>query len=281
MFCLAFAHSLAELARVKAAEQAAGSYSIAADLFVNLRLYTCAKMILHFDSSRNQASQRSAMAKRSFDIDTAVQRIREAVRPFPKAAMFELAEDGFDSPFQQLVACIISIRTLDEVMLPTARNLFRLARTPSEITRLTPAEIDDLIRASTFHERKARQIHEIASRIVDEYKGELPCDREVLLSFKGVGPKCANLVLGIACDQPHIGVDIHVHRITNRWGYVQARAPEMTALALADKLPRRYWVEINRLLVPFGKHICTFRRPHCSTCPVLDMCQQVGVTNPR
>ena len=221
------------------------------------------------------------MAKRAFDIDLAIKRIREAVQPFAKAAMFELAEDGFNSPFEQLVACIISIRTYDEVMLPTARKLFARARTPEQISRMTPQEIDELIRPSTFHENKAFQIHAIARRIVDEFHGSLPCDEQVLLSFKGVGPKCANLVMGIACGEPFIGVDIHVHRVTNRWGYVQTRTPEKTMEALKEKLPRRYWIEINRLLVPFGKHICTGRLPRCSTCPVLDMCQQVGVTEHR
>ncbi|MFP5261039.1 MAG: endonuclease III domain-containing protein [Blastocatellia bacterium] len=221
------------------------------------------------------------MTKRPVDINLAVRRIRKAVEPFAKAAMFELAEDGFDSAFEQLIACIISIRTYDEVMLPTARGLFARARTPEEVSRLSPDEIDDLIRPSTFHENKARQIQAIARRVVDEYGGELPCDEQTLLSFKGVGPKCANLVLGIACGQPYIGVDIHVHRVTNRWGYVQTRTPEQTMQALGGKLPRRYWVDINRLLVPFGKHICTGRLPRCSTCPVLDMCQQVGVTEHR
>jgi endonuclease III len=221
------------------------------------------------------------MAKLPFNIDVAIRRISKAVEPFPKAAMFELAENGFNSPFEQLLACIISIRTYDEVMLPTARRLFERARTPEEIIKMTPGEIDELIRPSTFHERKASQIHEIARRVVDEYNGDLPCDAEVLMSFSGVGPKCANLVLGIACDQPFIGVDVHVHRVTNRWGYVATRTPEKTMGALAERLPRRYWVEINRLLVPFGKHICTGTRPKCSTCPVLDMCRQVGVTNPR
>jgi endonuclease III len=221
------------------------------------------------------------MEKRPFDIDLAIRRIRRAVEPFPKAAMFELAEQGFSSPFEQLVACIISIRTFDEVMLPTASRLFERARTPSEMAALSPQEIDDVIRASTFHERKASQIHKIALRILQEHDGELPCDYEALTSFEGVGPKCANLVLGIACNEPRIGVDIHVHRVTNRWGYVQTRTPEKSVEALEERLPPRYWVEINRLLVPFGKHICTGSRPKCSTCPVLDMCRQVGVVNPR
>jgi endonuclease III len=219
--------------------------------------------------------------KQPFDIDEAMRRIDRAVEPFPKAALFELAEEGFASPFEQLVACIISIRTYDEVMIQLARKLFARARTPLEVSKLSPQEIDGLIRASTFHEGKAHQIHAIAERIVEEYDGQLPCDEAVLLSFKGVGPKCANLVLGIACNQPKIGVDIHVHRVTNRWGYVAATTPEKSMAALIEKLPRKYWVEINRLLVPFGKHICTGTRPLCSTCPVLEMCQQVGVTSHR
>lgn len=215
--------------------------------------------------------------KKTFDLERALKRISDAVQPWPKAAMFELAEDGFNSPFEQLVACIISIRTYDEVSLPTARKLFTRARTPAQITELTPAQIDDLIHACTFHERKAAQIHTIARRVLDEFDGKLPCDSETLLSFSGVGPKCANLVLGIACGQPYISVDIHVHRVTNRWGYVKANTPEKTMAALEAKLPREHWIDINRLLVPFGKHICTGQLPNCSTCPVLDMCQQVGV----
>ena len=138
------------------------------------------------------------MKKKSFDIDLALDRISEAVKPWPKAAMFELAEEGFDSPFEQLVACIISIRTYDEVSLPTARTLFARARTPVQISKLTSAEIDELIQKCTFHERKALQILAIAKRVVVEYEGNLPCDADVLLSFSGVGPKCANLALCIA-----------------------------------------------------------------------------------
>jgi endonuclease-3 len=172
---------------------------------------------------------------------------------------------------------MISIRTYDEVTIPVARKLFERARTPEEVSRLSADKIDDLIHQSTFHERKAVQIRDLARRVVDEYAGELPCDPEILQSFSGVGPKCAHLVLGIACGEPLISVDIHVHRVTNRWGFVSAPTPEKTMVALEKKLPRRYWVDINRLLVPFGKHICTGNLPHCTTCPVLDMCQQVGV----
>jgi endonuclease-3 len=219
--------------------------------------------------------------KRPFDFATAFRRIRRAVADVPKAALFELADDGRTSAFEQLVACMISIRTRDEVMLPVARRLFDAAPTPAAVRALGPAGIDRLIAESTFHEAKARQIHAVAERTVTEFGGTLPCDGAVLQSFHGVGPKCANLVLGIACGRLAIGVDIHVHRVTNRWGVVAAPSPERTMLQLERVLPKRWHVEINRLLVPFGKHVCTGIRPKCSTCPVLEMCRQVGVTAHR
>lgn len=219
--------------------------------------------------------------KRPFDIDLAMERIREAVKPYPKAAMFELRDEGYASPFEQLVACVLSIRTRDEVSLVAARRLFAAARTPGAIAAMTPGEIDALVRDVTFHERKAEQIRRIAVAVRDEHGGALPCDPDVLLSFDGVGPKCANLALGIACGLKRIGVDVHVDRVTNRWGYVRAKTPEQTMGALERVLPERYWIEINERLVPFGKHICVGVRPRCSTCPVLDMCRQVGVTSHR
>jgi endonuclease III len=219
--------------------------------------------------------------KRPFAIDLVMSRIRDAIRSFPQAALFALAAEGFDSPFELLIACLISTRTHDEVTLVCAHRLFARARTPVALSQLTPEAIDEVIYDCTFHDVKARQIQEIARRVVAEHRGTLPCDAELLQSFHGIGPKCANLVLGIACNQPRISVDIHVHRVTNRWGYVQTRSPERTLAALEKILPQPYWVEINRLLVPFGKHICTGSRPRCSTCPVLDMCRQVGVETHR
>lgn len=221
------------------------------------------------------------MTDTNFDIDRAIAGVREAVRPFPKAAMFALADEGYTSPFEQLIACIISIRTYDETSLPVSRRLFARARTPAAMSQLTVEDIDALIQESTYHEAKAGQILAIAQRIVAEYEGNLPCDVDVLRSFSGVGPKCAHLTLGIACQQPYISVDTHVHRVTNRWGYVQTRTPEKTTTALEAKLPKDYWIEINKLLVPFGKHVCTGTRPRCSTCPVQTMCAQVGVTEHR
>lgn len=221
------------------------------------------------------------MTKKPFDLQTVLQRIDEAIRPFPPAMLFELAQDGYDSPFEQLVACMISIRTRDEMSLTVARGLFERARTPREMTALDIDEIDRLIHASSFHESKAAQIRAIAERAISEFDGKLPCDAETLMSFKGVGLKCANLVLGIACGQPRVAVDIHVHRITNRWGYVATKTPERTSAELERKMPRDRWIDLNRLLVPFGKHICTGTLPKCSTCPVLNMCRQVGVERHR
>jgi endonuclease-3 len=223
----------------------------------------------------------STNAKIPFDIDVALERIAEAVRTYPKAALFELAERGYDTPFQQLIACMISIRTRDEETLPISLRLFAAAPTAADVAVLTPGQIDALIAPSTFHERKAQQIRAIAEQAVATFGGELPCEEDVLRAFAGVGPKCAHLALGIACNQSHISVDVHVDRVVNRWGYVHTATPEQTMLALEAKLPERYWVPINALLVPFGKHICTGVRPKCSTCPVLEMCRQVGVTSHR
>ena len=217
------------------------------------------------------------MEKRPFDIGLALERIEQAVQPWPKAALFQLAEEGYTSTFEQLLACIISIRTYDEVTLPVARRLFARARLPAEVAQLSWEELDGLLSPSTFHERKAHQILAIARQVDAQFGATLPGDRDVLLSFASVGPKCANLVLGVACGMPVISVDVHVHRVTGRWGYIAAATPEKALTALEARLPERYWIDINRLLVPFGKHICTGNRPHCSTCPVLEMCEQVDV----
>ena len=223
----------------------------------------------------------AATPKQPFDIHQVMRLIEPAVAPYPPAAMFELAALGYDSPFEQLIACILSIRTRDEESLPISRRLLDVARTPAAMARLSPDEIDRLITPSTFHERKAHQIQTIAQQVVNQYGGELPCDEGVLLSFSGIGVKCAHLALGIGCGQPWISVDIHVHRVTNRWGFVVAPTPEKTMVELEKVLPREYWVTINRLLVPFGKHICTGTLPCCSTCPVRDTCRQVSVERHR
>lgn len=216
-----------------------------------------------------------------FDVDVALERVRQAVKGYPRAMLFELYDAGHRSAFEILVACLISVRTRDEVSLPMARRLFAQARTPRGIAALDINEIDALIEKCAWHLIKAEQIHTMAELIIQEYDGHLPCSFAVMTSYPGIGPKCANLALGIACGQPTIGVDIHVHRITNRWGYVAAPNPDKTRQALEATLPKQHWVAINELLVPFGKHICTPVGPRCSVCPLNDMCARRGVTSSR
>ncbi len=215
--------------------------------------------------------------KHQFDIDVAIERVREAVKPFPRAMLFQLFDDGHTSAFEMLVACLISVRTRDETSFAMAQALFARARTPAEMAELDINDIDALISKCAFHLVKSEQINMMARLILEEHSGELPCSFEVMTSYPGIGPKCASLALGIACNKPRIGVDIHVHRITNRWGYVTARTPEATMHALESVLPKKYWVEINALLVPFGKNICKPIGPKCSTCPLLYMCAQRDV----
>ena len=217
------------------------------------------------------------LGKKPFDLNTVIRRIRKEVTKYADAAMFDLRSHGYSSLFQQLVACIISVRTRDEVSLPLSIALLKRAPTPKAMAGLSEKQIDSIISKSTFHETKARDIRAIAMRALDEFDGELPADFDVLTSFRGVGPKCANLALGVAANQERISVDVHVARVTARWGYVRTGSPDSVRRQLEEKLPKRYWVEINRLLVPFGKHVCTGRLPRCSACPVLGYCRQVGV----
>jgi endonuclease-3 len=217
--------------------------------------------------------------KQAFDIDVVLARVRAAVAPYPRAMLFELYDAGHTTPFEILVACLISVRTKDETSLRMAHQLFARARTPAEMAALDINDIDALINKCAFHLVKAEQIHTMAELLLEEHNGSLPCSFEVMTSYPGIGPKCANLALGIACNQPKIGVDIHVHRITNRWGFLQlkTRTPEHTMRILEEKLPQKYWLAINELLVPFGKWICTPVAPKCSSCPVLELCEQQGV----
>lgn len=220
-------------------------------------------------------------AKRPFDLDEAFRRLRVMLSGLPKAAMFDLRDRGFGSPFEQLVASLISARTRDEVTTPVALRLFAKARTPAEMTTLDEESLAALLAGATFPEPKARDILALSRQIVEQHGGRVPETMEGLTAFRGVGPKIAALTLGVALGRPAIAVDIHVHRITNRWGIIAASTPERSMAALEAVLPKRYWIEINERLVPFGKFVCTGIRPYCSQCLLLEMCQQVGVTEAR
>src|SRR4051794_40002778 len=217
----------------------------------------------------------------AFDIDEVFRRLREALKHLPKAAMFDLRDRGHGTPFEQLVGSLISARTRDETTLAVCLRLFARARTPETMAALDEPTLAKLLSGVTFSEAKARDIRALSRRIVDEHGGQVPDTLEGLTAFRGVGPKIAALTLAVGFDRPAIAVDVHVHRITNRWGYVATTTPEKTAAALAETLPERYWVEINERLVPFGKFICTLTRPRCSTCLLPSMCRQVGVTDHR
>lgn len=220
--------------------------------------------------------------KQPFDIDEAFRRLRRAVADLPKAAMFDLRDRGFGSPFEQLVGSLISARTRDETTLAVCLRLFEVARTPEELAVLSEPELVELIKPATFPEPKARDLLALSRRIVAEHGGVVPDTMEGLTSFRGVGPKIAALTLAVAHGRPAIAVDVHVHRVANRWGYVKTSTPEKTIGALAEVLPERYWIEINERLVPFGKFVCTGGAPpKCSTCLLLSMCQQIGVTKTR
>lgn len=219
--------------------------------------------------------------KLPFNLNMVLKRIEKAIAAYPKAAMFELYERGYTSLFEQLISCIVSIRTLDETTIPLSEQLFAIAKTPEALQKLSPKELETLLHGSQYPGQKAYTLLGIAKTAVEEYGGNLPADYEKLTALKGVGPKCANLALGVASGQPGISVDVHVHRVTNRWGFVQTNTPEQTMQALEKKVPKKKWIDINRLLMPFGKHICTGKLPHCSSCPVLEYCRQVGVEKHR
>lgn len=184
-------------------------------------------------------------------------------------------------PFKVLISCVISLRTKDEVTREAAMRLFSKGNTPQQMVRLLPAQIEKLIYPAGFYRVKARNIREISTRLIDEYGGRVPDSIDELLKLPGVGRKTANLVVTLGYGKQGICVDTHVHRISNRLGYVHTKTPEKTEFALREKLPEQYWIEYNDLLVTYGQNICTPISPHCSTCRLLPTCDRVGVARSR
>lgn len=223
----------------------------------------------------------TGMEKRPFDIDEVFRRLRATTAGLPRAAMFELRDRGHDTPFEQLVGALVSARTRDETTIEVCARLFGAARTPEAMAAMDEGRLADLLDGATFPEPKARDLKRLSAGILERHGGAVPDTMEGLTAFRGVGPKIAALTLAVGFGRPAVAVDIHVHRITNRWGYVATSTPERTMAALEAALPQRYWIEINERLVPFGKAVCTGVRPRCTTCPVLEFCRQVGVTGHR
>jgi endonuclease-3 len=203
-------------------------------------------------------------------------RVREVVRP-TTLAQVERRRD----PFRLLVACVISLRTKDEVTAQASARLFAVASTPETLAKLPHGRIAKLIFPAGFYNTKAKQIREIARRIARDYGARVPADREALLALPGVGRKTANLVLGLGFGIPAICVDTHVHRISNRLGLVRTASPGETERALEKVLPQHLWIDINDLLVTFGQNVCQPVSPWCSTCPLAGRCPRVGVGRHR
>jgi endonuclease-3 len=205
-----------------------------------------------------------------------LQRVRASVRPTTLAEV-ERTRD----PFRVLVACVISLRTKDEVTAAATARLLARASRPAELAALNEAAIARLIFPAGFYRTKARQIRAIAHRLLERHGGNVPAERDALLALPGVGRKTANLVLGLSFGEPAICVDTHVHRISNRLGLVRTKTPAATEAALERVLPRRYWIDINDLLVTFGQTVCHPTSPRCSTCPLSSRCPRLGVTRSR
>lgn len=214
------------------------------------------------------------------DVNAIVRTLKRKVKHWDPTAVGRVAEESHD-PFRILISCLLSLRTKDEVTAEASARLFRCGDTPAEILRLREEEIARLIYPVGFYRTKARVIRGVCRTLIDQYGGRVPDDLDELLKLKGVGRKTANLVVSIGYGKAGICVDTHVHRISNRWGYVKTRTPEETERALRAKLPRRHWIVFNDLLVSFGQNICKPISPLCSRCPVERYCAKVGVTRSR
>jgi len=210
-------------------------------------------------------------------------RIRTLRRLSPTWRVTALAEVAaqWHDPFRVLVACLLSLRTKDETTGPAAARLFARADTPEAMRRLSPRAIERAIYPVGFYRTKARVLRDVSRDLIERFGGSVPDDIDALLTLKGVGRKTANLVVTQGFNKPGICVDVHVHRISNRWGYVQTRTPQETEMALRRRLPRRYWIGYNDLLVSFGQNICLPVSPHCSRCPIRTGCPRKGVVRSR
>ncbi len=216
----------------------------------------------------------------SAPVEEVLERIRASYLKWREPVVTAMAKRRRD-PFRVLISCILSLRTKDEVTKQASKRLFSVADNPEAMLRLSEEEIARLIYPVGFYNTKAKNIRHICKTLVEEYGGRVPDSMEELLKLKGVGRKTANLVLVEGFDKPGICVDTHVHRICNRLGWVRTKSPEGTEMELRRILPERYWKEINRWFVAFGKTICRPVSPICSECPVEDLCPRVGVKKSR
>ena len=211
------------------------------------------------------------------DIHEVVRILKREIRRWPVPALAKYAE----TPFTVLISCILSLRTQDKTTLAASDRLFEIARTPEALLKVPVKRIEKAIYPVSFYRTKARTIRAICEQLLTRFGGSVPSDLEELLSLPGVGRKTANIVVTLGFQKAGIAVDTHVHRISNRLGYVRTRTPEKTEMALRRKLPARYWIVFNDLLVAYGQNLCKPISPHCSTCRIAVYCKRVGVKKSR
>jgi endonuclease III len=216
---------------------------------------------------------------RNFNIAEVVKELKKAVKDFRTPIVTVIAK--INDPFAVLISCIISLRTRDDVTETASARLFALAKSPAELLKLSDAQIVKAIYPTAFFRNKAKSMKEMCKVLVNEYSGKVPDKLEELLKLKGVGRKTANLTLTLGYNKPGICVDIHVHRICNRLGYVKTKSPDETEMVLREILPKRFWKGFNDLLVSFGQNLCKPVSPFCGSCPILYTCPKIGVTRHR
>ena len=214
---------------------------------------------------------------RSENVHNVVRIIRREVKQWPVPAIAHYVE----TPFTVLISCLLSLRTQDRTTNAASERLFGIANTPQAMLATPVSVIEKNIYPVSFYRVKARTIHAICTELFSRFSGEVPSNLEDLLTLPGVGRKTANIVVTLAFRKPGIAVDTHVHRISNRLGYVRTRSPEDTEMALRKKLPRRYWIVYNDLLVAYGQNLCKPISPFCSKCKIAGYCKRVGVKTRR
>ena len=217
---------------------------------------------------------------RDRDIPKVIAILKKEVSRFKTPYVKDISERSKD-PFKVLISCILSLRTKDSTTKGAADRLFKLASTPFPLSKLPLKTIEKAIYPAGFYRVKSRTIKELSKEIYLKHSSNVPDTMEGLLKLKGVGRKTANLVLTMGYGKPGICVDTHVHRITNRWGYVRTKTPEKTESALRKKLPERYWIILNNLLVTYGQNVCTPLSPFCSRCAIFRYCGRAGVEKSR
>lgn len=218
---------------------------------------------------------------RQDEIHAAIRIVKREIRQWEEPVVGVVARMSARDPFRILISCLLSLRTKDKTTGEASARLFALAHTPAGLLQLSLQNIERAIYPVGFYRTKAKSIHAICRRLLDIYGGRVPDSIDELITLSGVGRKTANLVVTVGYKKPGICVDIHVHRISNRWGYVKTKTPEETEEALRKKLPKPYWITFNDLLVPYGQHVCLPVSPFCSRCKLIEYCDRVGVTRSR